>query len=71
MEKLLQQLSELLEIDAIDAAKSFNEYDEFDSLACLSILALLDSEYHTSMTYKDIASFKSIEDFCKEVLSRQ
>ena len=71
MEELIAQLAEILEIDELDITKKFTDYDEWDSLAGLSILALLDSDYNTTMTGKEVAAFESIEAFCKEVLSRQ
>lgn len=71
MEELIQKLAELLEVEELDVTKKFSDYDEWDSLAGLSLIALLDSDYNTSMTGKEVASFDSIEAFCKEVLSRQ
>ena len=71
MEELIAQLAEILEVDNLDITKKFTDYDEWDSLAGLSILALLDSDYNTTMTGKEVAAFESIEAFCKEVLSRQ
>lgn len=71
MEELVKKLAELLEVEELDVTKKFSDYDEWDSLAGLSLIALLDSDYNTSMTGKEVASFDSIEDFCKEVLSRQ
>ena len=71
MEELIAQLAEILEIDELDITKKFTDYDEWDSLAGLSVLALLDSDYNTTMTGKEVAAFESIEAFCKEVLSRQ
>ena len=70
MEELVAKLSEILEIEGLDVTKKFSDYEEWDSLATLSILAILDSDYHTSMTGAEIAGFESIEAFCKEVLSR-
>ena len=71
MEELIAQLADILEVDNLDITKKFSDYDEWDSLAGLSILALLDSDYNTTMTGKEVAAFESIEAFCKEVLSRQ
>lgn len=71
MEELIAQLADILEVDDLDITKKFTDYDEWDSLAGLSILALLDSDYNTTMTGKEVAAFESIEAFCKEVLSRQ
>ena len=71
MEELVLKLAEILEVDELDLSKKFSDYDEWDSLAGLSILAMLDSDYNTTMSGKDIAAFDSIEAFCKEVLSRQ
>ena len=71
MEDLIAKLADILEIEDLDITKKFSDYDEWDSLAGLSILALLDSDYNTSMSGKEIAAFDSIEAFCKEVLSRQ
>lgn len=68
MEELVNKLAEILEVDELDVKKSFTDYDEFDSLALLSILAMLDSDYHMSMTAKEIRSLASIEDFCKQVI---
>ena len=70
MEELIAQLADILEVDNLDITKKFSDYDEWDSLAGLSILALLDSDYNTTMTGKEVAAFDSIEAFCKEVLSR-
>lgn len=70
MEKLVSKLSEILEIDDLDVTKKFTDYDEWDSLSALSILAMLDSDYHTSMTSAEIVGFGTIQAFCKEVLSR-
>lgn len=71
MEELVAKLAEILEVDDLDLTKKFEAYDEWDSLSALSVIALLDADYHTSMTGKEIQSFDSIEAFCKEVLSRQ
>ena len=71
MEELIQKLADLLEVENLDITKKFKDYDEWDSLTSLSVMALLDSDYKTSMNLKEIASFDSIEDFCKEVISRQ
>ena len=71
MDDIIQKLSEILEVENLDITKRFKDYDEWDSLTSLSIIAMLDSDYNLSMTFKEIASFDSIESFCKEVLSRQ
>lgn len=71
MEELVAKLAEILEVDDLDLTKKFADYDEWDSLSTLSVIALLDSDYHTSMTGKEIQAFDSIEAFCKEVMSRQ
>lgn len=71
MEELITKLADILEVDDLDITKKFSDYDEWDSLAGLSVLALLDSDYNTTMSGKEVASFDSIEAFCKEVLSRQ
>lgn len=70
MEELVKKLQDLMEVDDLDVTKAFSDYEEWDSLTGLSILALLDSDYHQSMTVKEILSFKSIDDFCKAVLSK-
>lgn len=69
MENLIEQLKEILEVDELDLNKKFTDYEEWDSLCSLSIIAILDSEYHKSMTTKEILSFNSINDFCNKVLS--
>ena len=71
MEELVTKLAEILEVDDLDITKRFADYEEWDSLAGLSVLALLDSDYNTTMSGKEIASFDNIGAFCKEVLSRQ
>ena len=71
MEELVTKLAEILEVDNLDITKRFTDYEEWDSLTGLSVLALLDSDYNTTMSGKEIASFDSIGAFCKEVLSRQ
>lgn len=71
MEELVQKLADLLEVEELDVTKKFSDYEEWDSLAGLSLIALLDSDYNTTMTGKEVAAFESIEAFCKEVLSRQ
>lgn len=71
MEELIAKLADILEIEDLDITKKFADYDEWDSLAGLSVLALLDSDYNTTMSGKEVAAFDSIEAFCKEVLSRQ
>lgn len=71
MEELILKLADILEVDNLDITKKFSDYEEWDSLAGLSIIALLDSDYHTVMKGREIMDFNSIEDFCKEVLSRQ
>lgn len=71
MEDLKTKLAEILEVDDLDITKKFTDYEEWDSLAGLSILAMLDSDYNTTMSGKEIAAFDSIEAFCKEVISRQ
>ncbi len=71
MEELLKQIADLLEEDSVDTEKKFADYDGWDSFTRLSVLALLDSSYHTAMTYQDLENFKSIGEFCKEVMARQ
>jgi len=71
MEELIQKLADLLEVEELDVTKKFSDYEEWDSLAGLSLIALLDSDYNTTMTGKEVAAFENIEAFCKEVLSRQ
>lgn len=71
MEELIAKLEEILEVDNLEVTKKFTDYEEWDSLAALSILSILDSDYHTSMSGKEIVAFDSIEAFCKEVLSRK
>lgn len=71
MEELIAKLEEILEVDNLDVTKKFTDYEEWDSLAALSILSILDSDYHTAMSGKEIVAFDSIEAFCKEVLSRK
>lgn len=71
MEDLICKLAEILEVEELDITKKFRDYDEWDSLTSLSVLAMLDSDYNISMTFKEIASFESIDAFCKEVVSRQ
>ena len=71
MEELIAKLADILEVEDLDISKKFSDYDEWDSLAGLSVLALLDSDYNTTMSGKEVAAFDSIEAFCKEVLSRQ
>ena len=71
MEELIARITEILEVDDLDITKKFTDYDEWDSLTSLSILAMLSSNYNMSMTFKEIASFESIEDFCRKVISHQ
>ena len=71
MEELVSKLAEILEVDDLDVTKKFTDYEEWDSLAGLSVLAMLDSDYNTAMSGKEVAAFDSIEAFCKKVLSRQ
>lgn len=71
MEELVSKLAEILEVDNLDVTKKFTDYEEWDSLTALSVIALLDSDYNTSMTGKEILSFENIDAFCKEVMSRQ
>ena len=71
MEELVSKLADILEVEELDINKRFTDYEEWDSLAGLSVLAMLDSDYNTTMTGKEVAAFNSIEAFCKEVLSRQ
>ncbi len=71
MDDIIQKLSEILEVENLDITRRFKDYDEWDSLTSLSIIAMLDSDYNLSMTFKEIASFDSIESFCKEVIDRK
>ena len=71
MKELVAKIAEILEVDDLDITKKFTDYDEWDSLATLSVLAMLDSDYNTTMKGAEILSFATIEDFCKEVMSRQ
>ena len=71
MEELVNKLAELLEVEELDITKKFSDYDEWDSLAGLSLIAMLDADYNITMNGKEVASFGSIEAFCKEVLSRK
>lgn len=68
MEELLQKIAELLEIDSVDASKKFKDYEEWDSFTRLSVLAMLDSQYHIQMSYKELEEFESIAAFCKKIL---
>ena len=70
MEELIQKLADILEVEELDVTKKFTDYEEWDSLAGLSVLAMLDADYNTAMSGKEIAAFDSIDAFCKEVLSR-
>jgi len=70
MEELKKKLQNLLEVEELDVRKHFTDYEEWDSVTGLSILALLDSDYHQAMTIKEVLAFRSIEDFCIEVLSK-
>lgn len=70
MEKLLEQIAEILDVEEVDKSKKFTDYDEWDSLAALSILSLLNSDYHTAMKAAELREYASIEDFCKDILSR-
>ena len=67
MEKLVEDLKEIFEIDDLDASLCFSDLDEWDSLAVLSILAILDSDYHISMSKKELDDFSSIAEFIKYV----
>ena len=71
MEELLRQIADLLEEDSVDVEKRFADYEGWDSFTRLSVLALLDSSYHTNMTYQELENFNSIGEFCNEVISRQ
>lgn len=71
MEELIAKLADILEVDVLDFTKKFADYEEWDSLTGLTLLAMLDSDYNISMRGKEVEAFDSIEDFCKEVLSRQ
>lgn len=71
MEELIAKLADILEVDVLDITKKFADYEEWDSLTGLTLLAMLDSDYNISMRGKEVEAFDSIEDFCKEVLSRQ
>ena len=71
MEELKAKLAEIMEVEDLDVTKKFKDYDEWDSLTGLSLIAMLDSDYNITMNGKEITSFESIEDFCKEVLSRK
>ena len=71
MEEWVNKLSEIWEVEDLDITKKFTDYDEWDSLTSLSVLALLSSDYNMSMSFKELASFESIEAFCKKVVSRQ
>lgn len=70
MEDLKTKLAEILEVEELDVTKKFKDYDEWDSLTGLSLIAMLDSDYNITMNGKEVASFESIEEFCKEVLAR-
>jgi len=71
MEEIVAKLAAILEVDDLDVTKKFADYEEWDSLAGLSVLAMLDSDYNTTMSGKEVMAFDNIEAFCKEVLSRQ
>ncbi|MEG1723999.1 MAG: acyl carrier protein [Anaerovoracaceae bacterium] len=71
MEELIEKIAEILEVESLDITKKFTDYEEWDSLAGLSLLAMLDSDYNTTMSGKEILSFNTIENFCKEIISRQ
>lgn len=71
MEELVQKLANILEVEDLDVTKKFMDYEEWDSLAGLSVLAMLDSEYNTMMSGKEVVAFENIKAFCEEVLSRK
>ena len=71
MEEIVAKLAAILEVDDLDVTKKFADYEEWDSLAGLSVLAMLDSDYNTTMSGKEVVAFDSIKAFCKEVLSRR
>ena len=68
MQKLIEQIEEILEVENLDINKKFDEYDEWDSLCSLSIIALVDSEYHKTISNKDLISFNSIKEFCESIV---
>ena len=70
MEKLLARIAEILDVEEVDVTKKFTDYEEWDSLAALSILSLLNSDYRIAMKTSELREFASIENFCKDILSR-
>lgn len=68
MEELLKRIADLLEVDSVDASKKFMDYEEWDSFTRLSVLAMLDSQYHVQMSYKELEEFESIGAFCAKVI---
>lgn len=67
MANLVENLKELLEIDNLDLNVKFTDLEEWDSLSVLSVLALLDSDYNTNMTQKEVEAFPSIAEFVKHI----
>ena len=68
MEELLEKIAGLLEVDSVDASKKFKDYEEWDSFTRLSVLAMLDTQYHIQMSYKELEDFESIGAFCTKIL---
>lgn len=69
MEELLNKIAKSLGEESLDLNKKFKDYEEWDSFTRLYVLSLLDSEYKIQMTYQELESFETIQDFINKVSS--
>ena len=62
-EEFLRKLSEILETDELlTGAESLADLEKWDSLAVLNFMALADESYNVTVSPKDIAACKTVND---------
>lgn len=61
---------EAIEPNSLTADTPFTDLPEWDSLAALSVLAMVDAEYNTEISGKELRSCKTLEDLFNVVRSK-
>jgi acyl carrier protein len=54
MEHFYEKLAEILEVDAINASDVLADFPEWDSLSVLSAIAMVNRDYHVSLTAAEV-----------------
>ena len=67
---LLHNAVEAIEPDSLTAGTVFTDLPEWDSLAALSVLAMVDAEYETEISGKELRGCKTLQDLFDVVRSK-